>query len=74
MRTLQQFDGKERNERSGIISVIITKGITILTEVSDLNGRTVIGRNGVDGEMSIDKSHLVHESLEYTNQHACQMM
>ena len=32
-------------------------------KVSDLEGRSVVTDNGVDGEMCVDQSHLVEESL-----------
>jgi hypothetical protein len=34
------------------------------TEVSDLDRRSVLGRDGVDGEMCVDETHLVEESLD----------
>lgn len=35
----------------------------IRTEVSDLETGSVLGWDGVDGEMGVDQSHLVKESL-----------
>lgn len=39
------------------------------TEVSDLNGLSVTGDNRVDGEMGVDKLHLVLETLGNTGDH-----
>jgi hypothetical protein len=47
------FGGRE------LISLIVGTDVIVLTEVSDLNGCTVVGGDGVDGEMRIDQSHLV---------------
>jgi hypothetical protein len=39
------------------------------TEVSDLEVGSIIVGDGVDGEMGVDQSHLVQESLCDTNDH-----
>jgi hypothetical protein len=38
-------------------------------EVLDINARSILGDRAVNGEMSVDGSHLVHESFGNTDAH-----
>lgn len=40
--------------------------VFLAQEVSDLEGCTVVGWDGVDGEMGVDETHLVQEALDFS--------
>ena len=52
-----------------LVSVLRSSPAKTRTEVSDLEVRTIVVGDSVDGEMCVDQSHLVEESLCDTNDH-----